>query len=102
MFLEGPGAKARDAVHIVFAGEMVKPDVDSLPAPDVSESEETPFFRVIAFDALVRMKLTSFCDKDRTRLRDMIDLEILDSSWTGRLPESLGSRLQQLPDTPGG
>src|SRR5688572_29439735 len=25
MFLDGPGAKARDAVHIVFAGEKVRP-----------------------------------------------------------------------------
>src|SRR3990170_4952810 len=26
MFLDGPGAKARDAVHIVFAGEKVRPE----------------------------------------------------------------------------
>src|SRR5437764_3787656 len=26
MFLDGPGAKARDAVHLVFAGEKVKPN----------------------------------------------------------------------------
>ena len=26
MFLDGPGAKARDAVHVVFAGEKVRPE----------------------------------------------------------------------------
>src|SRR5436190_11984173 len=26
MFLDGPSAKARDAVHIIFAGERVRPD----------------------------------------------------------------------------
>lgn len=26
MFLDGPGAKARDAVHIVFCGEKVRPE----------------------------------------------------------------------------
>src|ERR1700738_1567805 len=26
MFLDGPNAKARDAVHVVFAGEKVRPD----------------------------------------------------------------------------
>src|SRR5436309_10360039 len=26
MFLDGPGAKVRDAVHILFAGERVRPD----------------------------------------------------------------------------
>lgn len=30
MFLDGPGAKARDAVHIVFAGEPVKKDSPAL------------------------------------------------------------------------
>src|SRR6267142_4822359 len=39
MFLDGPNAKARDAVHVLFAGEKVHPD-DPAPAPDVSEAEE--------------------------------------------------------------
>ena len=26
MFLDGPGTKARDAVHVLFAGEKVRPD----------------------------------------------------------------------------
>ena len=59
MFLDGPDAKARDAVHIVFAAEKVRPDYAS-PAPDVSESEATETFRLLSLDALVRMKLTSF------------------------------------------
>ena len=38
MFLDGPSAKARDAVHIIFAGEKVRPD--SLePAPSVESSD---------------------------------------------------------------
>src|SRR5438128_2982750 len=36
MFLDGPSASARDAVHIVFAAEKVKPD-SLTPAPDVVE-----------------------------------------------------------------
>src|SRR5689334_15102261 len=38
MFLDGPEAKARDAVHILFAGERVRPE-DPVPAPDVTEVE---------------------------------------------------------------
>ena len=65
MFLDGPEAKARDAVHVVFAGEKVK--ADSLtPSPDVTESEVIDAFRLVTLDALVRMKLTAFRDKDRT------------------------------------
>src|SRR5471030_155117 len=70
LFLDGENAKARDAVHIVFAAEKVRPDYVS-PTPDVSESEETETFRLLSLDALVRMKLTSFRDKDRVHLRDL-------------------------------
>src|SRR5213596_1974114 len=38
IFLDGPQAKARDAVHVVLASENVRPGY-LLPAPDVSESE---------------------------------------------------------------
>jgi hypothetical protein len=101
LFLDGPRARARDAVHIVFAGEKVRPAY-VLPAPDVSESEVTPVFRLLSLEALVRMKLTSFWDKDRTHLRDLIDVGLVDRSWTRRLPAALAGRIEQLLDTPEG
>src|SRR5688572_26273562 len=36
MFLDGPNAKARDAVHVIFAREKVRLEY-LLPAPDVDE-----------------------------------------------------------------
>src|SRR5437762_1238111 len=51
MFLDGPTARARDAVHIVFAAEKVRPEY-SAPAPDVNESEATESFRLVTLDAL--------------------------------------------------
>jgi len=101
MFLDGPGAKARDAVHVLFAGEKVRPD-DPVPAPDVSEAEEIQKHRTLKLDALVRMKLTAFRDKDRMHLRDMIDVELIDQSWCQRLPPELAARLQELLDNPEG
>jgi hypothetical protein len=101
MFLDGPNAKARDAIHVIFAGERVRPEY-ALPAPDVFESEPSEAFRVLRLDALVRMKLTSFRDKDRTHLRDLIGVGLIDRSWTARLPDELASRLQALLDTPEG
>jgi hypothetical protein len=53
-------------------------------------------------DALVRMKLTSFRDKDRMHLRDLIDVGLVDASWIEGLPSELAARLQQLIDTPDG
>jgi hypothetical protein len=64
VFLDGPDAKARDAVHVVFANERVRDD-NELPAAEVAESEATEGFRLISLAALVRMKLTAFRDKDR-------------------------------------
>jgi hypothetical protein len=101
MFLDGPDAKARDAVHIVFAAEKVRPDY-AAAAPDVSESEETETFRLLSLDALVRMKLTSFRDKDRVHLRDLIDVGLVDKSWLERVPTALRTRLQELLDNPEG
>ena len=101
MFLDGPSAKPRDGVHIVFANERVRPD-DLLVNPDVSQSEEGELFRVISLEALVRIKLTAFRDKDRTHLRDLIDVALLDSEWLDRLPSILADRLRQLLDTPEG
>src|SRR5262245_2393410 len=51
MFLDGPDAKARDAVHIVFADEKVRPKY-LLPAPAVSESEPVGQFRIMNLEAL--------------------------------------------------
>lgn len=100
-FLDGPDAKARDAVHVVLAGEKVRPDYIA-PAPDVSESEQAEFFRILTLEALVRMKLTSFRDKDRTHLRDLLEVGLLDASWLTRLPAELSSRLQLLIENPEG
>ena len=101
MFLDGPQAKPRDAVHVVFAGEKVRPE-HLFPAPDVSEAEPADSFRILGIEALVRMKLTSFRDKDRTHLRDLLEVGIVDAQWCSRLPADLAVRLQQLLDTPHG
>jgi hypothetical protein len=99
LFLDGPDAKARDAVHLVMAGEKVRPEY-AAAAPDVSESEKPAAFRVVALQALVTMKLTSFRDKDRTHLRDMLGVGLIDPTWTVRFRPELAARLQQLIDTP--
>jgi hypothetical protein len=101
LFLDGPNAKPRDAVHVVMAGEKVRAEY-AAPAPDVSESERpgAGTVCVLTLEALVRMKLTSFRDKDRTHLRDMLEVGLIDAGWTGRVAPELAARLQQLIDTP--
>lgn len=101
MFLDGPGAKARDAVHVVFANEKVREEY-ALPTPDVTESEISDNKRILLLEALVRMKLTSFRRKDQTHLMDMIELELIDETWPGRFQSPLNDRLQELIDDPNG
>jgi hypothetical protein len=101
VFLDGPQAKVRDAVHVVPAGVKIRADY-AVASPDVAESEKPDQFRILSLEALVRMKLTSFRDKDRTHLRDMLDVGLIDNSWLGRFPPELAARLQQLIDTPEG
>src|SRR5262249_55806406 len=99
MFLDAPGAKARDAIHIVFAGEKVRPEY-GLPAPEVGESRPTATFQVLNLDALVRMKLTSFRRADQVHILDLMQVGLVDASWLNRLPGPLAGRLQELLDNP--
>ena len=101
MFLDGPGAKARDAVHVIFSGEKVRPEYVA-PVPDVAESVSFKSYRVLALEAVVRMKLTSNRDKDRMHLRDMLGVGLIDATWPARYPPDLAARLQHLIDTPDG
>ena len=101
LFLDGPHGSAREAVHIVFAGEKVRPDSPAA-APEVQEQEAEGEFRVVRLDALVRMKLAAFRDKDRTHLRDLIDVGLVDRSWLEKLEPELRRRMQEILDTPEG
>ena len=98
MFLDGPGGRARDAVHMLFVGEKVRPE-DPLPAPDVDQSESVGEYRVIALESLVRMKLTSYRRKDQVHLQDMMGVGLIDESWCQKLPQPLADRLKLLIDT---
>lgn len=85
----------------MYAGEIVRQG-EPAANPDVSESTDLGQFRAINLEALVRIKLTAWRDKDRTHLRDLIELGLVDGAWVGRSPEVLGGRLKRLLDTPGG
>jgi len=95
LFLDGPEGSVRSAVHIVFAGELVRTD-HLLSAPDVTESEPGPEFRVATLDALVRMKLTSFRLKDQVHLLDLLDVGLIDGAWRDRLSSELTARFDEL------
>ncbi len=100
MFLDGPGAKARDAVYVIFANEKVRPEYE-FPAPDVASSViKSNNMRVLALEDLVRMKLTSHRLKDRVHIQDLAFVELIDSKMVGRMDGELGARLQSILNNP--
>jgi len=101
MFLDGPDASARDAVHVVFAAERLRED-DAAATPDVTECERAGSFDMVSLEGLVRMKLIANRRKDQVHLLDMLDVGLIDASWVARFATPLRERLQHLIDTPDG
>jgi hypothetical protein len=101
MFLDGPAAKARDAVHVIFASERVRP-TDLAPNPEPEPWEEAEGYRILPLEQLVRIKLTAFRDKDRTHIRDMIGVGLIDVTWPERFIPELAARLKAILDDPEG
>jgi len=101
MFIDGPQGRPSEAVHILFAGEKVRPDYEHA-SPDLDESERAADFQVAKLEALVRMKLIANRRKDQVHLLDLIGVGLIDATWPARFPPPLGERLQQLLDDPNG
>ena len=99
LFMDADTASPREAVRFIFAKEMVRPSEPS-ENPDVTESQEGRDFRVLSLEALVRVKLTAFRKKDQVHLLDMIELEMIDSTWCARFPPILAGRLKGLLENP--
>jgi hypothetical protein len=100
-FIDGPQGKPSGGVHLLFAGEKVKPgDPETLPL--LKDSERGSGFQVVNLASLLTMKLIAWRDKDRTHIRDLIGVGLIDGTWPARFPTPLGERLQQLLDDPNG
>jgi len=108
MFLDGPDAKARDAIHVIHAGKKVRPEsIEPAPGVDSVETVHSAVWggavmglKVISLESLVRMKLTSNRRKDQVHLQDMLEVGLIDASWTSRYGPELAARLQNLIDNP--
>jgi len=101
MFLDGPDAKARDAVHVIFAGKKVRDEYPE-PVPSIDEADWIGDARTLPFEQLVKMKLTSFRRKDQVHLLDMISIGIIDQTWPARFSPVLRARLEELLADPDG
>lgn len=101
VFLDGPEGKPSQGIYILLASQKVK-DNYATPTPRVDQSQIIENKRVVELKQLVEMKLNSYRDKDRTHLRDMISVGLIDATWPQKFPPSLSQRLQELLDDPDG
>jgi len=96
MFLDQSDPNPRHAVHLVWAGEKVRPNYE-FPAPTVEQRQELgPGIYVVSLAELVQMKLLSDRDQDRVHLRDMIDVGLMGRDMLTGLPRELAMRLDVL------
>jgi len=100
-FIDGEKGRPSEGVHLLMAGEHVKPgDPDTLPL--VEQSERASDFQVVNLEALLKMKLIAFRRKDQVHILDLVGVGLIDNTWPARFPPILGERLQQLLDDPDG
>lgn len=103
VFLDVANGRVKDAVHIFFANEKVRPN-ETVATSDLGpvEYEHLGRYRIVVLESLVLMKRTSFRLKDRVHLQDMIGVGLIDASWPARFTPELAARLQELLDNPNG
>jgi hypothetical protein len=101
MLLYGETASARNAIHLLFTGEKVRPaQLEAHPSlRPVRAGIHGQEFWVIPVLDLVRMKLSSFRDKDRVHIRGMDAAGLINREVEQALGEDLRARLRQVRET---
>jgi hypothetical protein len=96
MFLDRRDPNPRHAVHIVWAGELVRAG-DTVAAPNIDDQTTLPGdHHVVSLPKLVEMKLTANREQDRLHLRDLIDVGLIARTMLAALPNELASKLAAL------
>ncbi|MCC6418044.1 MAG: hypothetical protein IT429_07310 [Gemmataceae bacterium] len=96
MFLERNDPNPRQGVHLIWAGEKVRPE-NPLPSPSIEERQTlAPGLQVVTLPGLVRMKLMANRDQDRVHLRDLIEVGLVGRDLLADLPSELVIRLDAL------
>lgn len=90
MLVDAHEPRARSAVHFIFVKEYVE------PAPDFSAGPTIDGLLIAPVADLVRMKLTSFRDKDRVHVRDMDSVGLVTPEIEAQLPDLLRQRLAEV------
>lgn len=100
MFLDGVNGKPRDSIKVHFSGEIEANSIS--PCPDVIEAAPFEKLLLLSLDAVVHMELSTNAIEGKVNIKDLLEVGLVDSSWTTRLSPQLASRLQEILDNPDG
>ena len=101
MLLPPGETQARNAVHLVFSGEKVRP-TQAVPNPPLRPellSIHGVEVAVISVLDLVQMKISNNRDIDRVHVRDLDSVGLITAEVEGALPPILHARLQEIRGT---
>ena len=99
MLVDAAKPSARSAVHLVMAGERVRP-TDIAPIPEFSAPVETSEgILIVPVADLLRMKLTSFRLKDKVHIQDLDGVGLITPEVEASLPGELLKRLTEVRET---
>lgn len=86
-------------VHILFAGEKVRPP-DAHPAPTLDAAVVAEAgYRVVDLASLLTMKLTAFRRHDQVHVEDMIRVGLVTPEIRAKIPTDLLPRLEEIERT---
>jgi hypothetical protein len=96
MLVDAEAPKARSGVHLLFAGEKVRA-ADLEPVPVLSDPGiDDQGILVTPVASIVRMKLISFRQRDKTHIIDMDSVGLITAEIEAGLPDALRERLSQV------
>ena len=95
MLVNRESPSARRAVHLVFAGEKVRPEYLE-PAPAVAGERKLRGVPLLPLGDLIKMKLTSFRLKDQMHLKDLDEAGLLAENVVQNLAPELRDRLMTI------
>jgi hypothetical protein len=101
MLLYGDSDKARNAVHLLYSGEKVRP-TQAVPNPAIAPERKRILgeeFSVIRLPDLVRMKLSSYRLKDQVHVQVMDAAGLISRELEESLPQDLRLRLQHVRES---
>ena len=102
MFLDRADPMPSRGVHVVFAGEKIKPH-DRYPAPSVVKGiRSSDGVDAIELRELLVLKLIAFRDIDRVHIRDMIKVGLINDAVAEQIPAELRPRLEEIRANPDG